>query len=82
MMRASGEAANTNCMVFGLTRRELEPTIYSTRGEHANLYTIDAVGNIKKKIQNDRICHTTHDIEKVNLDQLIDYLRGSDLLTD
>ena len=39
----SGEATNTNNIVFGLTRSGLEHTIYSTRGEHANLYTTDAV---------------------------------------
>jgi hypothetical protein len=38
----SGEAANTNCIVFGLTRSGLEPTIYPTRGEHANQYATDA----------------------------------------
>jgi hypothetical protein len=31
----SGEAANTNFMVFGLTWSGLEPTIYRTRGEYA-----------------------------------------------
>jgi hypothetical protein len=30
----SGEAANTNFIVFGLTRTRLEPTIYRTRGKH------------------------------------------------
>ena len=30
------EAMNTNCIVFGLTRSGLEPTIYRTRGEHTN----------------------------------------------
>jgi hypothetical protein len=37
------EAANTSFIVFGLTRSGLEPTIYCTRGEHANNYTTDAV---------------------------------------
>jgi hypothetical protein len=32
----SREATNTNFIVFGLTRPGLEPTIYHTRGEHAN----------------------------------------------
>ena len=36
----SGEATNTNFIVFGLTRPELEPTIYRTRGQHANHYTL------------------------------------------
>jgi hypothetical protein len=39
----SGEAANTNFIVFGLTRPGLEPTIYCTRGEHAKHYTTDSV---------------------------------------
>ena len=34
----SGEAANTNFMVVGLTRPWLEPTINRTHGEHANHY--------------------------------------------
>ena len=37
------KATNTNVIVFGLTRSGLEPTIYRTRGEHANHYTTDAV---------------------------------------
>ena len=32
----SGEATNTNFIVLGLTRPGFEPTIYCTRGEHAN----------------------------------------------
>jgi hypothetical protein len=39
----SGEATNTNFVVLDLTREEFEPTIYRTRGEHANHYTTDAV---------------------------------------
>jgi hypothetical protein len=38
-----GEVTNTNVIIFGLTRRGLEPTIYRTPGEHANYYTTDAV---------------------------------------
>jgi hypothetical protein len=34
----SGEATNINLIVFGLTQPVLEPTIYHTRGEHANHY--------------------------------------------
>jgi hypothetical protein len=33
----------TNFIVFDLTRPGLEPTIYRTRGEHANHYATDAV---------------------------------------
>ena len=46
----SGEATNTNFIVFGLTRPELEPTIFRTRNEHANHYTTDAVQIILKFI--------------------------------
>jgi hypothetical protein len=39
----SGEATNTNFIVFGLTQPGLEPTIYRTRGEHTNHYATDGV---------------------------------------
>ena len=39
----SGEATNTNFIVFGLTLSGLEPTIYRTRGEHANHYNINTI---------------------------------------
>ena len=39
----SGEATNTNFIVFSLTRPGLEPTIYCTRDEHANHYATVAV---------------------------------------
>jgi hypothetical protein len=42
----SGEAANTDCIVFGLTRPGLEPMIYHTRGEHANQYATDAATTV------------------------------------
>ena len=41
----SGEATNTNFIVFGLTTPGLEPKIYCTSGEHANHYTTDAVSD-------------------------------------
>ena len=37
----SGEATNTNFIVFSLNRLGLEPTICCTRGEQANHYTTD-----------------------------------------
>ena len=37
----SGETANINYIVFGITPPGLEPTIYRTRGEHAIHYTTD-----------------------------------------
>jgi hypothetical protein len=36
-------AANTTCMVSGLTRPRLEHTIYCTRGVHTNHHTTDEV---------------------------------------
>jgi hypothetical protein len=39
----SGEAANTNFIVFGLTQLGLELTIYCTQGEHTNHYATDVV---------------------------------------
>jgi hypothetical protein len=36
-----GEATHTNLLIFGLTQLGLEPTIYRTRGEHANLQNIN-----------------------------------------
>ena len=41
----SGEATNTNFIVFGLTRWRWKPRIYSTRGEHSNHYTTDGDAN-------------------------------------
>jgi hypothetical protein len=41
----SGEAKNTNVIVFGLTRLGLELTIYRTREEHANHHATDAIEN-------------------------------------
>jgi len=43
----SGEATNTNLIVFALTRSELEPTIYRTRCEHANHNTTDAINFLR-----------------------------------
>ena len=40
-----GEATNTNVIIFALTRSRFEPTIYRTRGDHANTNTTDAVTN-------------------------------------
>ena len=37
----SGEATNTNSVVFGLTPLGIERTTYHTRGDHANLYTTE-----------------------------------------
>jgi hypothetical protein len=39
----SGEATHTNFKVFGLNPPGLEPTIYRSRGEHANHYATHAV---------------------------------------
>jgi hypothetical protein len=42
-LRFPEKQQNTNFIAFGLIRQVLEPTIYRTRGEHANHYTTDAV---------------------------------------
>ena len=39
----SGEATNTKFIFFCLTRPQFVPTIYHTRGEHANHYATDVV---------------------------------------
>jgi hypothetical protein len=39
----SGEAADTNFIVFFMTTSALDSTIYRTRAEHANHYTTDTV---------------------------------------
>ena len=39
----ANQSANTNFIVFGLTHPGFEPTIYRTRGEHANHYTTNVV---------------------------------------
>ena len=43
MLRAWAETTNANFIAFRLTRSGFEPTIYRTRGEHANHYTTDTV---------------------------------------
>ena len=48
----SGEETNTNFIVFGLQLPGLEPTIYRTRGEHANHYATDAVFNVYVELIN------------------------------
>jgi hypothetical protein len=44
----SGEAANTNLIIFDPTG---EPTINRTQCEHANHYTIDAVQILKEILE-------------------------------
>jgi hypothetical protein len=63
----SGEATNTNCIVFGLTRPGLKPTIYRTRGQHANHYATDAVKHVLslRRDEND-ISQQTLDTGSVN----------------
>jgi hypothetical protein len=41
----SGEAANINFIVFGLTHPGIEPTIYLTQSEYVNHYTTHAIQN-------------------------------------
>ena len=42
-------ATNTNFTVFVLIQPEFEPTIYHTRGDHANHYITDAVARNRKR---------------------------------
>jgi hypothetical protein len=39
----SQKETNANFIFFDLTQPGLEPTVYRTRGEHANRHTTDAV---------------------------------------
>jgi hypothetical protein len=48
----SREATNTNFLVFGLTRPGLEPSIYHTRGEHANHNTTETVWKYMSQVIN------------------------------
>ena len=41
---------NTNLLLFGLTQPELDPTIYRTRGEHANHNATDVVSKLIKTV--------------------------------
>ena len=72
-LAVSGEATNTNFIIFGLTRPGLEPTIYRTRGEHANHYTTDAV------LTNSKLYNLQHDEVDTYMaeadDRLIDKMR-------
>jgi hypothetical protein len=63
----SGEATNTNFIVFGMTRPGLEHTIYSTRGEHANHYARQCVSKQ----------HTTLGVNKCAFDKyLLEFTRN------
>ena len=55
LMLISGEATNTNLIVFGLTRSGLKPTIYRTRGKHANHYSTDAVNLVSGAYGSDSV---------------------------
>jgi hypothetical protein len=39
----SGEAANNNLIVFGLTRQDIKPMMYHTQGYHPNHYPTEAI---------------------------------------
>jgi hypothetical protein len=45
----SGEATNTNFIVFGLTYLVLEPIVYHTHGEHFNHHTTNSVACLTSK---------------------------------
>jgi len=44
-----GEATNTNSLVFGLIRTEIEYAIYRIRGELANHYSIVVISSYRYK---------------------------------
>ena len=52
----SGEAPNTNFIIFGLTRLGLEPTIYRNRSENANNYATDAVSGLTRLFNHMQSC--------------------------
>jgi hypothetical protein len=54
----SGEAANTNIIIFGLTQQGLKPMICHTLGEHANHNIVDAV--ISQREQNKLLSDDVH----------------------
>jgi hypothetical protein len=53
----SGEATNTNFIIFGLTRSGLVYPIYRTQGEQANHYTTDEVYTIARPYTISEILH-------------------------
>ena len=55
----SGEATNTNFIVFGLTRPGIDPTIYRNRGEHANNHTNDTFLTIMTALYNNNVLYHT-----------------------
>ena len=46
----SGEATDTDFIVFGLIKPELQPTTYNTRGEHDNHFTTETISLFKDNI--------------------------------
>ena len=56
----SGEATNTNFIVFGLTQPRFEPTIYRTRGEQANHYATDTVLKDHVLVSSEHTCILSH----------------------
>jgi hypothetical protein len=84
----SREASNTNVIVFRLTRPRPEPTIYLTRGEHANHHVNGAVCNKStvldtgknKSMQKREHSSTTtgrHDIDEILLKVALDTINQS-----
>jgi hypothetical protein len=57
---ASRELKHTNCIIFDLTRSGREPTIYRTRGEHADHYTTDAASLVLMSMMWDKNENSSH----------------------
>ena len=67
----SGEATNTNFIVFGLSRLWLEPTIYRTRGELSTETTYRAVNRTSYRDVN------RNDLSRCQQERLIELSTGT-----
>ena len=70
----SGDATNINFIVFDLTRSGFEPTIYSTRDEHANLDLTRS--GLEPTIYSTRGEHANLDLTRSGLEPTIYCTRG------
>ena len=63
---------NTNFIVFGLTLTEFEPSIYHTRGKHANHYITNANNDLRNTTQKpkDRATWSPLNFELFNFDKM------------
>ena len=76
-LNAACSAVNTNFIVFGLTRRMLDHTIYQSRDKHANHYTTDVVFANKNLLSNYFILKVWNAIYLiVQMNAMVQHLRG------